>query len=45
MKAGISYYRHLAGMSDQDKIQFNKDLNYAEVAMDCLNYKYAITSN
>ncbi len=45
MRAGISYYRHLAGMSDQDKIQFNKDLNYAEVAMDCLNYKYAITSN
>ncbi|MDP1843846.1 MAG: hypothetical protein Q8K64_10530 [Sediminibacterium sp.] len=45
LKNGILYYRNLACLSEQEQLKFQKDLNDAELTMDFLNYKYAITVN
>ena len=42
---GIRYYRNFEGISESEQLKFQRDLNDAELAMDCLNYQYAIGSN
>lgn len=45
VKTGIQYYRNIVCLSAAEQVGFQKGLNDAELAMDCLNYKYAITNN
>ncbi|MBH2003655.1 MAG: hypothetical protein I8H66_03110 [Sphingobacteriia bacterium] len=45
IKDGINYYKGLALISETEKAQFLKDLEYAEVALDCVNYQYALNLN
>ncbi|MDP1843973.1 MAG: hypothetical protein Q8K64_11170, partial [Sediminibacterium sp.] len=45
LKEGIRYYRNLVCFNTTEYLKFQKDLDDAEVAMDCLNYKYSITKN
>ena len=39
---GITYYRQLPGISGRHRNQFAKDLYYAGIELDFLNYQYAI---
>jgi len=42
LREGISYYRKLPGLSGTHRNRFVKDLDYAEIELDFLNYQYAI---
>ncbi|MDD2792349.1 MAG: hypothetical protein PHD73_04165 [Sediminibacterium sp.] len=45
IKDGISYYKELDSIPASDREQFLKDLAYAEVALDGVNYRYALNFN
>jgi len=42
LREGLSYYRKLPGLSGTHRNRFVKDLDYAEIELDFLNYQYAI---
>lgn len=42
LREGISYYRKLPGLFGTHRNRFVKDLDYAEIELDFLNYQYAI---
>lgn len=42
LRDGITYYRHLRGVSGRGGNQFVKALYYAEIELDFVNYQYAI---
>jgi hypothetical protein len=44
MMNGISYYRNQFDIAIANRETFNKDLDFCETELDCLNYQYAINN-
>ena len=45
LREGISYYRKLPGLSGTHRNRFVKDLDYAGIELDSLNYQYVINES